>query len=246
VLIALLADIHANRQAFAACLEDAAARGAGKFVLLGDYVGYGADPAWTVAKAMELVAEGAIAVLGNHDYAISGANAGLNSGAQTVVDWTRGELGVEERRFLASLPLTVARDEKLFVHADASAPKRFIYVETAEDAARSLNATKARVTFCGHVHRPAIYSITAASKMTAFTPVTDVPIPLQGMRRWLAVLGSVGQPRDGNPAASYCTLDTDKDEVAFRRVPYDVEQAAAAIKRAGMPQIFAGRLFVGR
>ncbi len=82
--------------------------------------------------------------------------------------------------------------------------------------------------------------------MTAFTPVAGVPVPLSGLRRWQVVLGSVGQPRDGIPAASYALFDTDKKEITFLRVPYDIEGAAEAIRKARLPQFFAERLFAGR
>jgi len=246
MLIALLADVHANRQAFSTCLQHAAERGAERYVLLGDLAGYGADPAWSVAKAMELVAGGAIAVLGNHDAAVSDPDLRMHQDAKSVIEWTRGELGAEERRFLAELPLSASEHGRLYVHADASAPERWIYVLTVEEAGRSLRSTGAQIVFCGHTHKPAIFSVTALSKMTAFVPVTDVPIPLHGLRRWQVVLGSVGQPRDGIPAASYAMFDTDKREIAFLRVPYDIEGAAEAIRKARLPQYFAERLFHGR
>ena len=113
------------------------------------------------------------------------------------------------------------------------------------EAAHSLAFNPAQVTFCGHVHQPAIYSMSATAKMTAFTPTTGVAVPLLQGRRWLAVLGSVGQPRDGNPAAAYAMLDTDKRELTYCRAPYDVEQAAAAIRKKGLPTWLADRLFAG-
>ncbi len=244
--IALLADMHANRQAFSACLQHAEERGAERYVLLGDYVGYGADPVWVVDKAIELVSRGAIAVLGNHDAAVNDPSVAINVEAQFVIDWTRGELGVEERRFLAELPMTTPEQDRLYVHGDASAPSKWIYVLTVEEASRSLRSTKAQITFCGHTHRPAIFSVTTAAKMTAFSPVPDVAVPLHGLRRWLVVLGSAGQPRDGNPAASYAMFDTDKKEITFLRVPYDIEGAATAIRNARLPLFFAERLFMGR
>ncbi len=244
--IALLTDIHANRQAFSACLRDAEERGAERYVLLGDYVGYGADPVYAVDKAMELVSRGAVAILGNHDGGVNDPSIRVNNEAQFVIDWTRGQLGVEERRFLAELPLSVPEQDRLYVHGDASAPSKWIYVLTVEEASRSLNATKAQITFCGHTHKPAIFSVTTVAKMTAFSPVTDVAVPLHGLRRWLVVLGSVGQPRDGNPAASYAMFDTTKKEITFLRVAYDIEGAADAIRKARLPLFFAERLFMGR
>ncbi|MFT4080237.1 metallophosphoesterase family protein [Rhodomicrobium lacus] len=246
MLIALLADIHANRQAFAACLDDAKARGAERHVLLGDFVGYGADPVWCVDKAMELVAGGAIAVLGNHDAAITEPSPRMNPEAQAAIDWTRGKLGQVERRWLAELPMERSDEGRLYVHADASQPSKWIYVLTVEEAARSLRSTQAPITFCGHTHKPAIFSTTAAAKMTAFSPVTEVAVPLHGLRRWLCVLGSVGQPRDGNPRACYGLFDTEKKEIVYIRVPYDIEAAAAAIRAARLPDFFAERLFIGR
>ena len=100
MLIALLSDIHANREAFAACLAQARHRGAERFVLLGDYVGYGADPEWTARTVMELVDRGAMAVLGNHDHAVSDPREQMNAAAQTAMEWTRGVLGAAERKFL--------------------------------------------------------------------------------------------------------------------------------------------------
>jgi predicted phosphodiesterase len=150
--IAVFADIHANRQAFAACLAQARDFGAERIVLLGDYVGYGADPEWTVATVMELVARGAVAVRGNHDNAIADRRERLNTEATVAIEWTRRELGAPERRFLQELPLTHTDDERLYVHADASKPEGWRYVASITDAARSIIAVSARVTLCGHVH----------------------------------------------------------------------------------------------
>jgi diadenosine tetraphosphatase ApaH/serine/threonine PP2A family protein phosphatase len=246
VLIAIFADIHANRQAFSACLDQARDRGAQRFVLLGDYVGYGADPEWAVETVMDLVDGGAAAVLGNHDNAVNNPREQMNAEAQMVIEWTRGELGAPQRQFLAGLPLKLNDGDRLYVHSEASAPKSWIYVTGTAEAARSIGATSAHVTFCGHIHQPALYSMSSTAKMTAFTPATGVAIPLLPGRHWLAVLGSVGQPRDGNPAAAYAILDTDKGELTYCRAPYDVDAAAAQIRKMGLPNWLADRLFVGK
>jgi diadenosine tetraphosphatase ApaH/serine/threonine PP2A family protein phosphatase len=245
VLIALFADIHANRQAFEACLAAARRQGVERIVLLGDFVGYGADPEWTVRTVMDLVDNGAIAVRGNHDNAVGDTREDLNVEAQVAIEWTRGELGAAERRFLAELPLTSEEDDRLYVHADASRPASWNYVADIADAARSIAATAMPLSFCGHIHRPALYSMSLAGK-TAFAPTSGVAIPLLPGRRWLAVLGSVGQPRDGNPAASYLMLDTARREATWCRTPYDVEAAAARIRDKGLPPRLADRLLVGR
>jgi diadenosine tetraphosphatase ApaH/serine/threonine PP2A family protein phosphatase len=95
------------------------------------------------------------------------------------------------------------------------------------------------------VHVPRLYGITAAAKLVSFHPVPGVSVPLPRHRRWLAVLGAVGQPRDGNPAAAYAVLDTETSELTFLRVPYDVEVAAAKIRKAGLPETLAERLGKG-
>jgi len=246
VRIALFADIHANRQAFAACLAQARDFGVEGMVLLGDYVGYGADPEWTVATVMELVDKGAVAVRGNHDTAVGDPRERLNSEATVAIEWTRGELGVAERRFLQELPLTHDDGDRLYVHADASRPESWRYVASVTDAARSIIAASARITLCGHVHSPALYTMSATGKMTAFVPPAGTPIHLLPTRRWLAVLGAVGQPRDGNPAASYAMLDTQRGELTYFRAPYDVEEAAARIRSKGLPVWLADRLTMGR
>ncbi len=247
MLIAMFSDIHANRQAFSACLAQASDLGAKQIVLLGDYVGYGADPEWTITTVMDLVEKGARAVLGNHDSAVSNPREQLSVEAKIVIEWTRGRLGVAERRFLERLPLTLNDDDRLYVHAEASSPKSWRYVTSIDAAAQSIIATSAQITICGHVHRPALYSMSATGKLTAFTPNTGATIQLLPGpgRRWLAVLGSVGQPRDGNPAASYAMLDTEKRELTYCRAPYDVEEAATRIRKNGLPTWFADRLLVG-
>ena len=246
VRLAVFADIHANRQAFAACLEAARARGADRIVCLGDIVGYGADPEWAVETVMGLVKEGAIAVRGNHDNAIGTPSENMNAVAQAAIEWTRGRLSGPQRRFLAELPLTQQEDDRLYVHSEASNPVRWRYVQHTADAARSLEATDAHVTFCGHIHQPALYSMSTAGKMTSFVPTSDVPVQLLGGRRWLAVIGSVGQPRDGKPAAAFAMFDTTTREITYCRAPYDVEAAAERIRANGLPHWLADRLLAGR
>ncbi|MBR1204256.1 MULTISPECIES: metallophosphoesterase [unclassified Bradyrhizobium] len=244
--LALFADIHANRQAFAACLDAARARGAERLICLGDIVGYGADPEWAVDTVMDLVAKGAIAVRGNHDNAIGVPNDSMNADAQAAIDWTRGRLSAGQKQFLAELPMSREEDNRLYVHSEASDPAKWRYVRDTADAARSMMATELQITFCGHIHRPGLYSMSSTAKMTSFVPTAGVAVQLLTGRRWLAVLGSVGQPRDGDPAASFAMFDTISREIAYHRVPYDVATAAARIKANGLPLWLADRLSSGR
>lgn len=246
MLIAILTDIHSNRQALEACLEHAHAQHVDRFAFLGDYVGYGADPEWVIDTVRTYVEKGAIAIVGNHDRAVSDPSVTMNRNAQIAIEWTRNHLGVEARKFLDLLPMMVEDGSRLYVHGDASAPPKWHYVTDAEMARHSLEATHAQTTFVGHVHAPAIYGVATTGKLTMFQPVSGVAIPLLKQRRWLSVLGSVGQPRDGNPAASYATFNVKTLEITFWRVPYDVDTAATRIREAGLPEALADRLSRGR
>jgi len=245
MLIAILTDIHANREALSACLAHAESLHVQRYVLLGDYVGYGADPRWTIDTVIGLVERGPTAILGNHDAEVLTARSHMNEVAQIAIEWTRTQLDADHRHFIGQLPLTVEHSNMLFVHANAWAPGGWGYITGPEEARRSLEATRCRVTFCGHVHVPELYFATASGKVAGFVPVAGTPLPLSPQRRWLAVIGAVGQPRDRIPAACYGLLDDATSSLAYVRVPYDVESAAAKIRAAGLPGILAIRLEQG-
>lgn len=243
---AVLTDIHANREAFEAVLADVAAHGVDRIALLGDIVGYGADPEWCCDRAEALVAEGALCVRGNHDNAAAGAAEAMSSLAKRALDWTAGRLSAEQKAFLAGLPMTAEAEGVLFVHASANRPEEWAYVTSDTRAAPSFRACAARVILCGHVHVPLLAScdIGGVVREQAFRP--GLPIPLLPSRRWLAVVGSVGQPRDGVAQGAWALVDTGTRELTFRRTPYDVAGAARKVRAAGLPEELAVRLLVGR
>ena len=162
-----------------------------------------------------------------------------------VVAWSRARVTPAQREFLAGLPLSRESDGSLYVHANAWKPGGWEYVATTAEARRSLDATRCHCTFCGHLHVAALYHQGAVERVAEFTPVAGVGIPLGVHHRWLAVMGAVGQSRDGNPAASYAVHDTARRELIFHRVPFDVESAARKILEAGLPARFAARLATG-
>lgn len=247
VRIALLSDIHANLEALEACLEHAAevARAA-RLVFLGDLVGYGADPGAVVERVRSLVeGQGALCVMGNHDEAAVRGPANFTADAGAAIRWTAGQLSGEQKAFLAALPMEVQEEDRLYLHADAANPAAWIYVLSADDARRSLEATRSRLTFCGHTHVPALFGLTATGKLAGHRPPANTAMPLLPPRQWLAVIGAVGQPRDGSPAACYGLLDTDASELSWMRVPYDVAEAARKIRAAGLPDRLAARLAIG-
>lgn len=244
---ALLADIHSNLEALQACLAHARREGVDRFVFLGDLLGYGADPLACLDLIAGLVGQGSPAVFGNHDAACLGGHLETMSfAARDAIYWTRDQLGPRERDFLAGLPLAVDEDDRLYVHASPERPQEWIYIAGMEDAESAFSATGARIVFVGHVHEPLLYFTTPGGTLRLFHPVPGVPLPLSDYRRWLVIVGSVGQPRDGNPAACYALHDSAAGTLTHHRVPYDAEAAASKILNAGLPEQLAWRLTTGQ
>jgi len=246
--IAVLADIHSNREALEAVLSDAAACGVDRFAILGDVVGYGPDPVWCVDKVAGLVAAGAICVKGNHDEAAAaaGPDASFNADARTAILWTAKQLSGEEKSFLATRPLRHSEDEVLYVHASAHSPADWIYVTSPGKAMPSFRVSKERLILCGHVHRPALMHCDRSGVVRDSAFPMAKPIPLARSRRWLAVIGSVGQPRDGSPMAGYAILDPATLELTFRRVPYNAAATVQKMRATGLPETLALRLVQGK
>jgi diadenosine tetraphosphatase ApaH/serine/threonine PP2A family protein phosphatase len=245
VRVAILTDIHANREAFAAVLEDAEARGTEQFVLLGDLVGYGPDPAWCCDRAAALLAAGALCVRGNHDSAAAGVPQPMSPLARRAMDWTVAQLSVGQVGLLRDLPLTAEIEDILFVHASASEPAAFSYVTSDTRAAPSFRASAARLIFCGHTHVPLLASVDQGGVVRQQEFKANMAIPLLRSRRWLAVVGAVGQPRDGVPQAGWAFLDTVTNELTFRRTRYDTGRTAEKLRAAGLPEELALRLLRG-
>jgi diadenosine tetraphosphatase ApaH/serine/threonine PP2A family protein phosphatase len=242
--LALLADLHANLEATVACLAHARERGAERLVFLGDLVGYGADPGPVVDLVAAEVARGAVGVRGNHDDAVVvGDVEFMNRTAGKVIGWTRERLTPGQRAFLEALPLVVREGPLFLVHASPETPGEWLYVTDPLRAGRGLEAAApSSWVFCGHVHEPVLYTAGAAGRPVPFRPVPGVAIPVPPRRRWLAVVGSAGQPRDGNTAACYAMLDMDRATLTFYRVPYDWRVPAQKVRDAGLPESLARRL----
>jgi diadenosine tetraphosphatase ApaH/serine/threonine PP2A family protein phosphatase len=248
---ALITDLHANLQAFEAVLAHAAAQGASRYALLGDFVGYGANPSEVLSRVMALQAAGAVVVQGNHDAATSaGSRPGMHADARAVVEWTRARLEPAQLDWLSALPLRARDGDCLFTHANAYDPAAWDYIVGRSEAVRSLTAAKqagARMNICGHMHEPKLFHLSGTGKAGEFTPQAGVTMPLPAHRQWLAIPGSCGQPRDGNPAACYALWEpgdgaTVDGWIRFERVPYDVDAAVAALRASSLPTAIGERL----
>lgn len=245
--LALLSDVHSNLEALQTCLAHARTQGAEQFAFLGDLVGYGADPVACLDMIEALSRQGGIVVMGNHDEAaLSGLCETMEATAREAIYWTRKQLGPRQREFLRSLPMMVKNADACFVHASADRPERWTYITGAKQAARSMNAAQTAFTFSGHVHEPTLYYTAQGSRPQVFHPTSGVPVTLSTHRQWLAIVGSAGQPRDGDNAACYAILDRRQNTLTYFRLPYDHASAAKKIAAAGLPSQLALRLEQGR
>ena len=243
--IALLSDIHGNLQALRSCLDDACEKGATRFVFLGDFVGYGADPGGVIDLVAQHVAEGAFAVRGNHDEAIYRSSSYMNEMAMCAIKYAQQVLTPEQILFLRNLPMIARENSCCFVHASAASPDKYPYVDSPSAAQRCAEASDLPHTFCGHVHEQRLYFAVPGRHMNVFRPMPGVSVPVPAHRRWVALVGSVGQPRDGNPQAAYAIFDIEQVAITFCRVPYDHHAAAARIREVGLPESIAFRVESG-
>ena len=237
LLLAILSDIHSNLEALEACLAHARAEGATRHAFLGDLVGYGADPAAVIDIVRRYASAGAIVVQGNHDAAVARTSGVSSESAQDAIRWTRSVLDARDVAWLQELPLQVREERIFFVHASAAAPQRWEYVDNPASARRSADAAGVPWTFCGHVHRQTLF-FESRGKMAAFHPIPGATVPVRRTRKWVAVAGSVGQPRERNLAAAYAIFDPQQERLTFYRVAYDHAQAARKVREAGLPDLF--------
>lgn len=248
--LALFSDLHANLQALEACLAHAEAQQVHQHVYLGDLVGYGGNPTEVLDLVMEQAERGAIVVQGNHDAMAVSPPATVQQQGEATAAWTHAQLEMHHHTFLRTRPLIATQGPCFFVHASADAPGRWRYVEDERSALTSLEAAmikpEIRYVFGGHVHHQTLFYQGSGRGLMRFSPTAGVPIPTPAHRRWIATVGSVGQPRDGRPLAMYALFDMAQSRLTFHRVAYDHESAAAAVRRAGLPEYFARRLEEGR
>jgi predicted phosphodiesterase len=241
--IAIISDIHANREALEAVLERCESIEVDEILCLGDIVGYGASP----NECCDLVREYCtVALLGNHDAAVAGAmdTDYYYEAARRVLFWTRERLSEENFRWLYSLPYSHVRKEIdiAFYHSAPIIPSGFYYVVRNEEA-EALTRMKVGLlshNFIGHSHLASMYEYTGKK-------VRDITgqYAWQEGSRYVVNVGSVGQPRDRNPDACFVLFDTETHDLEHVRVPYDVAAAAARIREAGHDEKFARRLAIG-
>jgi predicted phosphodiesterase len=241
--VAIVSDIHGNRQAFESVLGAIGATDCREMWCLGDLVGYGADPNACVALAEE---HAAISLAGNHDLGVRGTIPleQFSRGAALAATWTQHEITPETRRYLDSLePLDVEHAVALY-HASPRDPV-WEYVLSPLQAELCLDVQARRISLVGHSHVALSFCRLLGEATTGQTREADEEIDLQE-GGWIINPGSVGQPRDGDPRAAWLELDLDHWRAIYRRTEYDIAGAAAAIRAARLPDSLAERLLYGQ
>jgi predicted phosphodiesterase len=241
--VAVISDIHGNRQAFEAALEAIAASDASELWCLGDLVGYGAEPDACVELARK---HAAVCLAGNHDLAVVGGLPleEFSRGASLAVQWTREVLAPGNLAFLASLkPQEQERSVDLY-HASPRDPV-WEYVLSALLADLCMDRQRRRICLIGHSHVALSFMRREGALATGQPQRDGVQLDIAG-GQWLLNPGSVGQPRDGDPRAAWLLLDLDGLTASFIRTDYDVAAAAAAIRAARLPDSLAQRLEYGQ
>jgi len=234
----ILTDMHANLPALEAVLADAAGAGYDAVLVLGDLVGYGAEPSAVLARILALEPVGLIR--GNHDKVAAGIEpaTSFNDVARASIEWTASVLSSAELRTLSELPPGPMQIPGGVEIAHGAPFDEDYYVFDTRDAARALSSASARICLVGHTHLPAIFTTAEISTSAVAEDTIQLP-PTGGV---LANVGSVGQPRDGDPRAAYGILDLTKQTLMLRRVEYDIALAQKRILDAGLPEWLAIRL----
>ncbi len=241
--VAVISDIHGNKQAFEAVLEAVADSEAAELWCLGDLVGYGADPDACVQLARR---HAAVCLVGNHDLAVLGQVPmhELSRGASLAAQWTQEVIDPENLAFLASLQPTAKEDAVGLYHASPRDPV-WEYVLSALLAELCLDRQPERVCLIGHSHVALAFVRHEGELATGEPRRAGTRLDISS-GEWLLNPGSVGQPRDGDPRAAWLLLDLDNWSARYERTPYDVAGAAAAIRKARLPNSLAERLEYGQ
>ncbi len=237
----VISDVHSNLEAFSAVVDSFPERSGSRIISAGDVVGYGADPDECIALARSL---GAANIMGNHDAAVIDRTdiSFFNRYARAAVLWTKENTGEAGLEYLRGLPLV--REEDLFTvaHGTLHCPEGFIYMMGAAEALHTFEVLTKQICFVGHSHVPGVFILREGRLFQSFKR----KIKIEKDASYIINAGSVGQPRDNDNRACYCVYDTDKGEVEFRRIEYDIKTAHDKIIRAGLPEMLAERLWHGR
>jgi predicted phosphodiesterase len=243
----VLTDIHANLEALNACLADAAHRGFERSLVLGDLIGYGADPNLVVDRVRALGPQAI--VRGNHDRIAFGIDRakGFNAVATTAAQWTFDTLTDERRAWLTNLPRGPIDVDALVQICHGAPFDEDAYIFDESEALRALHASTRPLCLFGHTHCPVAFSL--SGRVLDQIPTgndAENRLRCEDGTKYLLNPGSVGQPRDGDSRTAYAIVDTDERTVDVLRLAYDLATTQRKIVNAGLPEVLARRLTAGR
>ncbi|UCD15750.1 MAG: metallophosphoesterase family protein [Candidatus Omnitrophota bacterium] len=236
----IFSDVHSNLEAFTVVFDYYKKENIDKFIFLGDIVGYGADPNRVISLLREL---GPVCLGGNHDWAaIAKFDIDyFNRCAKEALLWTQKKLKMEDIKYLETFKLVYNEGRFICVHGSPHEPEKFHYVFDVNDARLNFSFFDTRICFLGHSHVCEVYSLRDGQIRRS----KDYSFEILPQEKYIINVGSVGQPRDRDWRACVCIYDSDKDVVTFKRLEYNVKEAANKILSAGLPSILAKRLYAG-
>lgn len=242
----IVSDLHSNAEALRMVLGRMRRKKYDTVICLGDFVGYGAQPNQILDSMRAFKGKKRIYIRGNHDRVAAGLDDanGFNHAAKSAVLWTRDHLSAPNRRFLRDLPVG-PRDYLGTMLCHGSPYDEDEYVFNVHHAAQILTLYQVPVIFYGHTHLPVVFSVDKEFHVRGYSIRDEATIHLNPDERYLINPGSVGQPRDRNPASSFAVFDSEKMTVQFFRTEYDIAKTQASILKAGLPDILAARLAHG-
>jgi len=241
----VVSDLHSNADALRAVMQRMRRKKYDRIICLGDFVGYGAQPN-QVLDVMRTMRARKLYIRGNHDRVAAGIDEGVgfNNVAKYAALWTRDHLSAPNRNFLKNLPLGPMVDNGVVLcHGSPHDEDEYVFNES--HAAQVFTLQGGAVILYGHTHLPAVFSADSHGKVRGFLVRGEATVKLDPEVRYLINPGSVGQPRDRNPLASFAIFDSVRRTVQFFRVPYDIEKTQISILKAGLPRILADRLAHG-
>lgn len=243
VRYALITDIHGNLEALDKVFKRIEKEHCDKILCLGDVVGYGPFPNECLVRVKERV-DGVI--IGNHDAAAIAMTDTLdfNENAEKAILWTRRQLSSANHDYLSHFLISISEHDSLFVHASPLDPTRWNYIISDEDVEEAFQAFDLKVCFFGHTHYPIAYRLN--SKHAHFSVLNGSEIFFDEDARYLVNVGSVGQPRDGNPLAAFGIYDSVDNRYCHIRVEYDVKKTQSAMVESHLPRFLIERLQWGQ
>ncbi|UCD93997.1 MAG: metallophosphoesterase family protein [Candidatus Zixiibacteriota bacterium] len=239
--VALISDVHGNLEALESTLRDIERQGAEKIHFLGDALGYGCNPNECV-RLIDKHCE--IKLLGNHDYAAMGLESTehFNQLAQASMDWTMAQIKNKTVRIMADFELEAVFLDYYLVHSSPTDPDKWRYILNPEQAVHHFDNFTQSVCFIGHSHYPTYFELDPEGWIAQ--RIKNV-IECVEDRKYIINIGSVGQPRDNDPRACYVIVNTEKNEIEYRRVEYDVEKTQEKMRKAKLPDFLIERLTIG-